>query len=118
MGKEGWALTIENPTSGNSGIGSVPALEVRGVSKRYLGRRRDLAEVRVLGEVSLQVAESEFFVLVGPSGCGKSTLLRLIAGLDTPSEKRVPIQLAGAGKNPAGDPRTVGTGVRFQNERD
>ncbi|MEE2823093.1 MAG: ABC transporter ATP-binding protein [Acidobacteriota bacterium] len=69
----------------DSDIGPVPALEVRGVSKRYPGWRRDLAEVRVLGEVSLQVAESEFFVLVGPSGCGKSTLLRLIAGLDTPS---------------------------------
>lgn len=69
----------------DSGIASVPALEVREVSKRYPGRGKDLAEVRVLGEVSLQVAESEFFVLVGPSGCGKSTLLRLIAGLDTPS---------------------------------
>ena len=69
----------------DSGIASVPALEVREVSKRYPGRGKDLAEVRVLGEVSLQVAQSEFFVLVGPSGCGKSTLLRLIAGLDTPS---------------------------------
>ena len=78
-------MTIENPTSVDSRTGSVPALEVRGVSKRYPGRRRDVAEVRVLGEVSLQVAESEFFVLVGPSGCGKSTLLRLIAGLDTPT---------------------------------
>lgn len=73
----------------DSDIGSVPALEVRGVSKRYPGWRRDLAEVRVLGEVSLRVAESEFFVLVGPSGCGKSTLLRLIAGLDAPSEGTV-----------------------------
>lgn len=34
--------------------------------------------------VSLEVEEGEFFVLLGPSGCGKSTLLRTIAGLVTP----------------------------------
>ena len=33
-------------------------------------------------EVSLEIADGEFFVLVGPSGCGKSTLLRMVAGLE------------------------------------
>jgi multiple sugar transport system ATP-binding protein len=33
-------------------------------------------------DVSLEVADGEFLVLVGPSGCGKSTLLRMIAGLE------------------------------------
>ena len=37
---------------------------------------------RVLGDVSLTVADGELLVLVGPSGCGKSTLLRCIAGLE------------------------------------
>jgi multiple sugar transport system ATP-binding protein len=32
-------------------------------------------------DVSLEIADGEFFVLVGPSGCGKSTLLRMVAGL-------------------------------------
>ena len=36
----------------------------------------------VLNDVSVDVADSEFVVLVGPSGCGKSTLLRTIAGLE------------------------------------
>jgi multiple sugar transport system ATP-binding protein len=38
--------------------------------------------VRAVDDVSLDVADGEFMVLVGPSGCGKSTLLRMIAGLE------------------------------------
>jgi len=44
------------------------------VTKRYQGQP-------VVNDVSLNVAEGEFFVLLGPSGSGKSTLLRAIAGL-------------------------------------
>src|SRR5690606_12530815 len=44
------------------------------VTKRYHGQP-------VVNDVSLEVAEGEFFVLLGPSGSGKSTLLRAIAGL-------------------------------------
>jgi multiple sugar transport system ATP-binding protein len=36
----------------------------------------------VVRDVTLDVADGEFLVLVGPSGCGKSTLLRMIAGLE------------------------------------
>ena len=34
-------------------------------------------------DLSLDIADREFLVLVGPSGCGKSTALRMIAGLET-----------------------------------
>jgi sn-glycerol 3-phosphate transport system ATP-binding protein len=34
-------------------------------------------------DVSVEIADGEFLVLVGPSGCGKSTLLRMVAGLET-----------------------------------
>jgi multiple sugar transport system ATP-binding protein len=42
-------------------------------------------------EVSLDIADGEFVVLVGPSGCGKSTLLRMIAGLEEVSDGRIVI---------------------------
>jgi sulfate transport system ATP-binding protein len=44
------------------------------ITKRY-------RNTPVVNDVSLEVAEGEFFVLLGPSGSGKSTLLRAIAGL-------------------------------------
>ncbi|MBZ9852294.1 sn-glycerol-3-phosphate ABC transporter ATP-binding protein UgpC [Mesorhizobium sp. CA13] len=41
--------------------------------------------VKVLHEVSVDISDGQFVVLVGPSGCGKSTLLRMVAGLETVS---------------------------------
>ncbi|MBU2667603.1 ATP-binding cassette domain-containing protein [Actinoplanes bogorensis] len=39
-----------------------------------------------VNNVSLDVDDGEFLVLLGPSGCGKSTILRMIAGLEDPTE--------------------------------
>jgi len=39
-------------------------------------------DVAAVDDVSLEIADGEFLVLVGPSGCGKTTLLRMIAGLE------------------------------------
>src|SRR5882672_11376729 len=38
--------------------------------------------VKAVDELSLNISDGEFMVLVGPSGCGKSTALRSIAGLE------------------------------------
>lgn len=43
----------------------------------------------VIRNVSVEIADGEFCVLVGPSGSGKSTLLRLIAGLEEPSAGQI-----------------------------
>jgi sulfate transport system ATP-binding protein len=52
------------------------------VTKQYQGNP-------VVNDVSLAVAEGEFFVLLGPSGSGKSTLLRTIAGLTDADHGRI-----------------------------
>jgi len=51
-------------------------IQIRDVSKRY----RD--GTVAVHDLSLDIADGEFTVLVGPSGCGKTTLLRMIAGLE------------------------------------
>jgi len=41
---------------------------------------------RAVNDISLEVRDGEFMVLVGPSGCGKTTALRMVAGLEEISE--------------------------------
>ena len=55
-------------------------LQLDGVWKRYPD---GTAAVR---DLSLDVADGEFVILIGPSGCGKSTALRMVAGLEEISE--------------------------------
>src|SRR3954451_14471298 len=53
---------------------------VKNVSKIYPGDKG--SDVIAVKDVSLDIPDREFVVLVGPSGCGKSTTLRMIAGLE------------------------------------
>ena len=55
-------------------------VSVKNVSKIYPGEKS--GDVTAVDDVSLEIADREFVVLVGPSGCGKSTMLRMIAGLE------------------------------------
>ncbi|TYL38832.1 sugar ABC transporter ATP-binding protein [Natronococcus pandeyae] len=48
-------------------------------------------EIVAVDEVSVDIDDGEFLVLVGPSGCGKSTTLRMIAGLETVSDGDIAI---------------------------
>ncbi|OUL21344.1 ABC transporter ATP-binding protein [Nostoc sp. 106C] len=45
--------------------------------------KRRFNNVTAIEDISFEIPDGEFWVLVGPSGCGKSTILRTIAGLET-----------------------------------
>ena len=55
------------------------------VTKRFAGG------TLAVKELSLEIKDTEFMVLVGPSGCGKSTALRMLAGLEEISEGEIKI---------------------------
>src|SRR4028118_1243195 len=52
------------------------AIEMKNIIKKYGDG------FPAVNDVSLDIADGEFMILVGPSGCGKSTLLRMIVGLE------------------------------------
>ena len=51
-------------------------IRFQNVSKRF-------GNVNVVDDLSLEIDDGEFVVLLGPSGCGKTTTLRMLAGLET-----------------------------------
>ncbi len=57
------------------------------VSLRNLTKH--FGDVRAVDDVTLEVAEGEFLVVVGPSGCGKTTTLRMVAGLEFPTRGEI-----------------------------
>ncbi|CCN73639.1 ABC transporter ATP-binding protein [Vibrio nigripulchritudo] len=50
---------------------------------------KSFGNVNVIKDVSIEIDDGEFCVLIGPSGSGKSTLLRIIAGLETVTDGEV-----------------------------
>ena len=60
------------------------AVQLKGVSKHF-------GSVVAVDDISLSIADGEFYSLLGPSGCGKTTTLRLIAGFELPTAGEVHI---------------------------
>jgi multiple sugar transport system ATP-binding protein len=60
-----------------------------GVPVNFEGIAKSFGPVRVLEELSLDIAPGEFLVLLGASGSGKTTALRILAGLETASSGRI-----------------------------
>ena len=52
-------------------------LEILNLTKRF-------GSVTAVNDLTLEIADGEFFVLLGPNGAGKTTTLRCVAGLETP----------------------------------
>ncbi|MFB6079454.1 MAG: ABC transporter ATP-binding protein [Haloferacaceae archaeon] len=88
-----------------TGPDRAPGVSLDGVTVSFGG-------VTALDDVSLTVADGEFFTLVGPSGCGKTTTLRAIAGLEPPDSGTVRI----GGRDVTGrPPEERHAGIVFQN---
>src|SRR5574341_1593084 len=51
--------------------------------------RKVFGKVTAVADVSLEIRDGEFVVLLGPSGCGKTTVLRCLAGLEQPDGGRL-----------------------------
>jgi putative spermidine/putrescine transport system ATP-binding protein len=58
---------------------------------RFENVSRHFGTVRAVDDVTLDVAEGEFFAMLGPSGSGKTTCLRLIAGFEQPDSGHIEI---------------------------
>jgi multiple sugar transport system ATP-binding protein len=58
---------------------------------RLVGVAKSFGAKRAVRDLSLDVGNGEFVVLLGPSGAGKTTTLRLVAGLETPDAGQVQI---------------------------
>jgi multiple sugar transport system ATP-binding protein len=72
------------------------------VTLRQLTKQFDSGKP-ALQELSLEVRDGEFLVLLGPSGCGKTTALRCIAGLDEPTAGQILIGDRNVTHLPPGD---------------
>jgi ABC-type multidrug transport system ATPase subunit len=67
----------------------VARVELERVTKAYPGAPP------AVNDLSLDVPDGGFMVLVGPSGSGKSTALRMVAGLEDPTARGGPQRRAG-----------------------
>ena len=56
------------------------------VTKRF---GEGVEEIAAVDDVTIDIDDGEFMILLGPSGCGKSTLLRMVAGLEDPTAGEV-----------------------------
>jgi multiple sugar transport system ATP-binding protein len=63
----------------------VAGITLEGVCKTFAGN------VQAVDNVSLEIGDGEFMVLVGPSGCGKTTILRMVAGLEEVTDGEITI---------------------------
>ena len=89
-------------------------LTLHHISKGFNSLR---GKVTAVHDVSLDIRDGEFFVLLGPSGCGKSTLLNLVAGLERPSAGEIRFAgetVAAAQKHVFHPPRKRNVAMVFQ----
>lgn len=60
----------------------IPSIRLEGLSKRFDG-------IVAADDISLEVKDGEYIVILGPTGAGKTTLLKMIAGLTPPDSGKI-----------------------------
>jgi spermidine/putrescine transport system ATP-binding protein len=74
----------ERPQEGTPGSRGPVAVRLSNVTKTF-------GEFVAVDDLTLEIAEGEFFSLLGPSGCGKTTTLRMIAGFEEPTRGEISV---------------------------
>jgi NitT/TauT family transport system ATP-binding protein len=84
----------------DSGGGAPAATAASKIAIRHLTKQFRIRHhlITAVDDISLEIADGTFFMIVGPSGCGKTTLLRIIAGLETPTSGEVAVTRSHADK--------------------
>ena len=68
---------------------SKPFIAIDGITKIFEPLERKQKAVKVIDDVSIEIAEGQFVVFLGPSGCGKTTLMRMVGGLETATKGEI-----------------------------
>ena len=89
-------------------------IEFKNVVKEYeIGERK----LRAVDEISFEILEGEFVVILGPSGAGKSTVLNLLGGMDFATSGEILVNdknIVGLGDNAQTQYRAENVGFVFQ----
>ena len=97
-----------------AGTALAPRIRLDGVTRRYeVGD----TEVTAIEDITLDIGESAFVVILGPSGCGKTTLLNMIGALDIPTAGSVHVDgtvLTGASRKRRAEVRRHAVSFIFQ----
>ena len=56
---------------------------------KLISLTKAFGDITAVNDMSLEVKDKEFFILLGPTGAGKTTTLRLVAGLEKPDKGEV-----------------------------
>ncbi|MFX1317232.1 MAG: ABC transporter ATP-binding protein [Promethearchaeota archaeon] len=75
-------------------------IELKNVSKSF-------RNVNVLDDISIEIKDKEYFIILGPTGAGKTTLLKIIAGLLKPDSGKILFDEKDVTKKTAGE-RNIG----------
>ena len=91
-------------------------LKLQNVDKYFY--RRQINQIHVINDTTLEFGETGLTALLGPSGCGKTTLLNVIGGLDKPDKGKIYIngeEITGRSAGKIDSIRNLNIGYIFQN---